>query len=130
MSYTDYNAHRDDTGDWDFLELEPYKDKDFRDKYTHDIIKEFVYIRFDEMDASEIETITEKFTTKGLQVPEYFNEMSQKSIDENGEQGLEEERRLAYVGITRAKTLAYISFSMSRFYQGDWIESIASRFVD
>ena len=54
----------------------------------------------------------------------------QKSIDEKGEQGLEEERRLAYVGITRAKNLAYISFSMSRFYQGDWIESIASRFVD
>ena len=54
----------------------------------------------------------------------------QKSIDEKGEQGLEEERRLAYVGITRAKNLAYISFSMSRFYQGDWMDSIASRFID
>ena len=54
----------------------------------------------------------------------------QKSINEKGDMGLEEERRLAYVGITRAKNLAYISFSMNRFYQGDWIDSIASRFVD
>ena len=54
----------------------------------------------------------------------------QKSIDENGQKGLEEERRLAYVGITRAKTEAYISFSLNRFYQGDWIDSISSRFID
>lgn len=54
----------------------------------------------------------------------------QKSIEEKGENGLEEERRLAYVGITRAKRLARISFSMNRFYQGDWIDSMASRFVD
>ena len=54
----------------------------------------------------------------------------QKSIEEKGEAGLEEERRLAYVGITRAKEIAKISFSMNRFYQGDWIDSIASRFVD
>ncbi len=54
----------------------------------------------------------------------------QKSIEEKGQNGLEEERRLAYVGITRAKKLAVISFSMNRFYQGDWIDSMASRFVD
>jgi len=54
----------------------------------------------------------------------------QKSIEEKGEKGLEEERRLAYVGITRAKKLVNISFSMNRFYQGDWIDSIASRFID
>ena len=54
----------------------------------------------------------------------------QKSIEEKGQSGLEEERRLAYVGITRAKKKAYISFSMNRFYQGDWIDSMASRFVD
>ncbi len=54
----------------------------------------------------------------------------QKSIDEKGQQGLEEERRLAYVGITRAKYEVYISFSLNRFYQGDWIDSISSRFVD
>ena len=50
--------------------------------------------------------------------------------EEKGESGLEEERRLAYVAITRAKKLAKISFSMNRFYQGDWIDSISSRFVD
>ncbi len=54
----------------------------------------------------------------------------QKSIEEKGQSGLEEERRLAYVGITRAKKKAYISFSMNRFYQGDWIDSMASRFID
>ena len=54
----------------------------------------------------------------------------QKSIEEKGQKGLEEERRLAYVGITRAKKKAIISFSMNRFYQGDWIDSIASRFIE
>ena len=54
----------------------------------------------------------------------------QKSIEEKGQKGLEEERRLAYVGITRAKRNALISFSMNRFYQGDWIDSMASRFID
>ena len=54
----------------------------------------------------------------------------QKSIEEKGQNGLEEERRLAYVGITRAKKNAIISFSMNRFYQGDWIDSMASRFVE
>ncbi len=54
----------------------------------------------------------------------------QKSIEEKGDKGLEEERRLAYVGITRAKKKALISFSMNRFYQGDWIDSLASRFIE
>ena len=54
----------------------------------------------------------------------------QKSIEEKGQNGLEEERRLAYVGITRAKKIANISFSMNRFYQGDWIDSMASRFIE
>ena len=54
----------------------------------------------------------------------------QKSIEEKGQNGLEEERRLAYVGITRAKKKALISFAMNRFYQGNWIDSMASRFID
>ena len=54
----------------------------------------------------------------------------QKSIEEKGQNGLEEERRLAYVGITRAKRKIIISFSLNRFYQGDWIDSIASRFIE
>ena len=37
---------------------------------------------------------------------------------------------MAYVGITRAKKQAMISFAMNRFYQGDWIDSLASRFID
>jgi DNA helicase-2/ATP-dependent DNA helicase PcrA len=54
----------------------------------------------------------------------------QKSIDEKGQNGLEEERRLAYVGITRAKKRAIVSFAMNRFYQGNWIDSMASRFIE
>jgi DNA helicase-2/ATP-dependent DNA helicase PcrA len=54
----------------------------------------------------------------------------QKSLEEKGDVALEEERRLAYVGITRAKKQAYISFSMNRFYQGEWIENLVSRFVE
>ena len=55
---------------------------------------------------------------------------SSKIIDEKGQNGLEEERRLAYVGITRAKDLSFISFSLNRFYQGDWIDSLSSDFLD
>ncbi len=55
---------------------------------------------------------------------------NQKSLEEKGDKALEEERRLAYVGITRAKKKLYISFSMNRFYQGDWIDSMASRFIE
>jgi DNA helicase-2/ATP-dependent DNA helicase PcrA len=54
----------------------------------------------------------------------------QKSIEEKGQKGLEEERRLAYVGITRAKKKVLISFAMNRFYQGNWIDSMASRFIE
>jgi len=54
----------------------------------------------------------------------------QKSIEEKGQNGLEEERRLAYVGITRAKKKVVISFAMNRFYQGNWIDSMASRFIE
>lgn len=55
---------------------------------------------------------------------------SQRSMDENGLKGLEEERRLAYVGITRARKKAYISFVGNRRMYGNWINAIPSRFVD
>ena len=55
---------------------------------------------------------------------------SQRSMDENGIKGLEEERRLAYVGITRAKAKAYISFAANRRMYGSWVNAIPSRFVD
>jgi len=54
----------------------------------------------------------------------------QKSLEEKGDLALEEERRLAYVGITRAKKESYISFTQHRIYRGDWIESLVSRFID
>ena len=54
----------------------------------------------------------------------------QKSLEEKGDFALEEERRLAYVGITRAKKKAYISFAMQRFWHGEWMDSLPSRFVD
>ena len=54
----------------------------------------------------------------------------QKSLEEKGALALEEERRLAYVGLTRAKKESFISFVMSRMYRGDWVESIASRFIE
>ena len=54
----------------------------------------------------------------------------QKSLEEKGDLALEEERRLAYVGLTRAKKESFISFVTSRFYRGDWVESLASRFID
>ena len=48
----------------------------------------------------------------------------QKSLEEKGDFALEEERRLAYVGITRAKKEAYLSFAMKRAYHGDWMLSL------
>ncbi len=55
---------------------------------------------------------------------------SQRSIDEKGEKGLEEERRLAYVGVTRAKASARISFAANRLVYGRWTSQLPSRFVD
>lgn len=55
---------------------------------------------------------------------------SQRSMDENGLKGLEEERRLAYVGITRARKKSFISFAANRRMYGSWINAIPSRFVD
>ena len=55
---------------------------------------------------------------------------SQRSIDEKGLKGLEEERRLAYVGVTRAKRDARISFAANRMVYGRWTTQLPSRFVD
>ncbi len=53
----------------------------------------------------------------------------QRSIAENGKEGLEEERRLAYVGITRAKKLAYITHAHNRRTYMGWQPSSPSRFL-
>jgi DNA helicase-2/ATP-dependent DNA helicase PcrA len=55
---------------------------------------------------------------------------SQRTMDESGLKGLEEERRLAYVGITRAKRRAFISFAANRRMYGNWNSAIPSRFID
>jgi len=55
---------------------------------------------------------------------------SQRSMDESGVAGLEEERRLAYVGITRARKRATISFAANRIIYGSWTSCLPSRFID
>ncbi|MFQ6549494.1 ATP-dependent helicase [Aestuariibius sp. 2305UL40-4] len=74
---------------------------------------------------------------KGLEFPAVFLPgwedglfPSQRSMDENGLKGLEEERRLAYVGITRAERLCTISFAANRRVYGQWQSAMPSRFID
>jgi DNA helicase-2/ATP-dependent DNA helicase PcrA len=55
---------------------------------------------------------------------------NQRALDESGRAGLEEERRLAHVGLTRARHRAWISFASNRRVHGLWQQSIPSRFVD
>jgi len=54
---------------------------------------------------------------------------NQRSLDESGAKGLEEERRLAYVGLTRARETVEISFAANRRIYGNWQSSIPSRFI-
>jgi DNA helicase-2/ATP-dependent DNA helicase PcrA len=55
---------------------------------------------------------------------------NQRAMEENGLSALEEERRLAYVGLTRARHRAYVSFAANRRIHGQWQNTIRSRFVD
>jgi DNA helicase-2/ATP-dependent DNA helicase PcrA len=55
---------------------------------------------------------------------------SQRTLDEGGQKGLEEERRLAYVGLTRARKRAVVSFAANRRLYANWQSSIPSRFVE
>jgi DNA helicase-2/ATP-dependent DNA helicase PcrA len=54
---------------------------------------------------------------------------SQRTMDENGLAGLEEERRLAYVGLTRAKKRVRVSFAANRRVHGNWQSALPSRFI-
>jgi DNA helicase-2/ATP-dependent DNA helicase PcrA len=54
----------------------------------------------------------------------------QRSLDEAGRSGLEEERRLAHVGLTRARLKAKITFAQNRRTHGMWQQAIPSRFID
>jgi DNA helicase-2/ATP-dependent DNA helicase PcrA len=55
---------------------------------------------------------------------------SQRTLDEKGMAGLEEERRLAYVGLTRAKKRVFVSFAANRRVHGQWQSALPSRFIN
>ena len=87
--------------------------------------------------AQDAVSIMTLHAAKGLEYPIVFLPgwedglfPSQRSMDETGNKGLEEERRLAYVGLTRAETLATISFAGNRRMYGQWQSSLPSRFID
>ena len=91
----------------------------------------------DTEDATEKVTIMTLHAAKGLEYPVVFLPgwedglfPSQRSMDESGQKGLEEERRLAYVGITRAERLCTISFAANRRVYGQWQSQLPSRFID
>ena len=92
---------------------------------------------------NDTETAVEKVSimtlhaAKGLEFPAVFLPgwedglfPSQRSMDESGLKGVEEERRLAYVGITRAEALCTISFASNRRVYGQWQSQLPSRFID
>jgi DNA helicase II / ATP-dependent DNA helicase PcrA len=91
----------------------------------------------DQEGAEEKVTIMTLHAAKGLEFPVIFLPgwedglfPSQRSMDESGLKGLEEERRLAYVGITRAEEVCTISFASNRRVYGQWQSQLPSRFID
>ena len=87
--------------------------------------------------AGEKVSIMTLHGAKGLEFPAVFLPgwedglfPAQRSMDESGLKGLEEERRLAYVGITRAEVLCTISFAANRMVYGQWQSALPSRFID
>ncbi|WP_170478818.1 ATP-dependent helicase [Ruegeria arenilitoris] len=89
-----------------------------------------------ESDGAKVSIMT-LHAAKGLEFPAVFLPgwedglfPSQRSMDETGVKGLEEERRLAYVGITRAEEVCTISFAANRRVFGQWQNSMPSRFID
>lgn len=88
-------------------------------------------------DADAKISIMTLHAAKGLEFPVVFLPgwedglfPSQRSMDESGLKGLEEERRLAYVGITRAEEVCTISFAGNRRVFGQWQSQMPSRFID
>ncbi|MBU2957500.1 UvrD-helicase domain-containing protein [Paracoccus sp. 1_MG-2023] len=91
----------------------------------------------DDGENTEEVSIMTLHAAKGLEFPVVFLPgweeglfPNQRAMDEQGNKGLEEERRLAYVGITRAERLATITFAGNRRLYGQWQSSMPSRFVD
>ena len=88
-------------------------------------------------DGNETAKIMTLHSAKGLEFPIIFLPgwedglfPNQRAIDENGSEGLEEERRLAYVGITRARQDVWIYNASSRLTHGQWVDCIPSRFLN
>ncbi|NUB43789.1 UvrD-helicase domain-containing protein [Fertoebacter nigrum] len=88
-------------------------------------------------EAAQKVSIMTLHAAKGLEFPVVFLPgwedglfPSQRSMDESGLKGLEEERRLAYVGITRAEVLCTVSFAANRRVYGQWQSALPSRFID
>ncbi|PTE20830.1 DNA helicase II [Cereibacter changlensis JA139] len=88
-------------------------------------------------EAAQKVSIMTLHAAKGLEFPIVFLPgwedglfPSQRSMDESGLKGVEEERRLAYVGITRAEELCTISFAANRRVYGQWQSALPSRFID
>jgi DNA helicase-2/ATP-dependent DNA helicase PcrA len=89
------------------------------------------------LEQGEKVSIMTLHAAKGLEFPAVFLPgwedglfPSQRSMDESGQKGLEEERRLAYVGITRAEEICTISFAANRRVYGQWQSAMPSRFID
>jgi DNA helicase II / ATP-dependent DNA helicase PcrA len=90
--------------------------------------------RDEELDAVSLMTL---HSAKGLEFDTVFLPgweeglfPHQRSLDEGGRSGLEEERRLAYVGVTRAKKNLHIWFTSNRRIHGLWQSTLPSRFLD
>ncbi|EEE46084.1 ATP-dependent helicase [Roseibium alexandrii] len=91
----------------------------------------------DSADAQDAVSIMTLHSAKGLEFDTVFLPgweeglfPHQRALDESGRAGLEEERRLAYVGVTRAKKRAKLYFASNRRIHGQWQSSIPSRFLD
>jgi DNA helicase-2/ATP-dependent DNA helicase PcrA len=91
----------------------------------------------DATDTTEKVTVMTLHAAKGLEFDWVFLAgwedglfPSQRSLDENGQAGLEEERRLAYVGLTRARHKATVLHAANRRVYGQWQSSIPSRFLE
>ncbi|TAL28231.1 MAG: DNA helicase II [Alphaproteobacteria bacterium] len=90
-----------------------------------------------EKDGTDMVSVMTLHSAKGLEFDAVFLPgweegvfPNQRTMDETGVAGLEEERRLAYVGITRARKQAFIYFAANRMIYGNWQASLPSRFID